>query len=229
MLFPRTSKWGIFLIMYAIISFHDEKYQPLADYTWVNNKIPYAERHGYHVEYEDVVDVRPHAGQMQKTNFIWRMLTDDRPFEWIWWTGCDLMITNWNIKIEDRVDNNYHLIITTDFNGFNADSILIRKSDLGRAFWKKIVDVVPTLHWHWEGEQKAIKDAYLYWHEIIKVVPQRQMNAYDYSTFSHPYPQNDFLGTYGGWCENDWVIQWPGIAFEKRMELAEKYSHLVVK
>jgi hypothetical protein len=31
----------------AILSLNDEKYQPLADITWTNNKKKYAEKHEY--------------------------------------------------------------------------------------------------------------------------------------------------------------------------------------
>ena len=33
--------------MYAVLSMNDEKYQPLADYTWVANKAEYCKLHGY--------------------------------------------------------------------------------------------------------------------------------------------------------------------------------------
>ena len=33
--------------MNALITIYDEKYKPLAELTWEQNKVPYAQRHGY--------------------------------------------------------------------------------------------------------------------------------------------------------------------------------------
>ena len=149
--------------------------------------------------------------------------------EWLWWTGCDLMITNFTTKIEDKIDNNYHMVIATDCNGFNADSILIRNSPESRAFWAMVGEVVPTLYWHWEGEQKVIKDTYPQYKDQIKVVPQREINAYNYDTYNGAYPSFDYLNTDGNWKSGDWVIQWPGLALDVRLKLAEYYSTQVIK
>lgn len=212
----------------AIISYHDATYQPLADITWDQNKIPYCQLHGYHCEFEPLEGVG-HVGQLQKVRFINRMLHDPAGYEWIWWTGCDLMITNFTTKIEDKVDEKYHMVIATDCNGFNADSILIRNSEESRAYWQMISDVLPSLHWHWEGEQKIIKDTYPNHKKKIKVVPQREINSYDYSIYGGHYQPYDYLGTDGNWQHGDWVIQWPGAKLEDRLLLAQKYTPLIIK
>lgn len=214
--------------MYAIISYHDQSYKPLADITWDQNKIPYCEQHGYYCEYEPLEGVG-HIGQLQKVRFINRMLNDPRNFEWIWWTGCDLMITNFTIKIEDKIDNNYHMVIATDCNGFNADSILIRNSPESKEYWNMISTMLPGIHWHWEGEQKLIKDTYPNQKKKIKVVPQREINSYDYRIYGGYYPSKDYLGTDGNWQQGDWVIQWPGVGLDVRLKLAEEYSKHIIK
>ena len=214
--------------MYAIITYHNSTYQALADITWTQNKIPYAERYGYHCEFESLEGLG-HVGQIQKVRFINRMLDDARNFEWIWWTGCDLMVTNFNIRIEDKIDNDYHMIIATDCNGVNADSILIRNSQTSKDYWRMIRDVLPDYSHHWEGEQRIIKDTYHIYNDIIKIVPQREINSYNYSVYKGIYPDKDFLGTDGNWQTGDWVIQWPGIGLDVRMELAHRYNQLVIK
>lgn len=214
--------------MYAIISFHDEGYQPLADITWFQNKKEYCERHGYAAVHE-ILTVHGHGGQMHKVDFINRMLHDPANYEWVWWTGCDLMITNMTTKMEDKVDDNYQMILATDCNGFNSDSILIKNSPESKEYWGMIRDVTATLHWHWEGEQKAIKDSYPNYKKQIKVVPQRDINSYDYNIYGDRYKPYDFLGTNGQWQHGDWVIQWPGIFLPERVKLAEYYSTLIVR
>lgn len=214
--------------MFAIISYHDQSYQPLADITWDNNKIPYCQQHGYYCEFEPLEGLG-HIGQLQKVRFINRMLHDSRNFEWIWWTGCDLMITNFLTKIEDKIDNDFHMVIATDCNGFNADSILIRNSEESKQYWKMVSDILPSLKDHWEGEQKIIKDTYPNHKKKIKVVPQREINSYDYRIYNGFYPSKDHLGTDGQWQPGDWVIQWPGAGLDARLQLAHRYSQLIVK
>ena len=96
-----------------------------------------------------------------------------------------------------------------------------------------IKEVTSGLYWHWEGEQKAIKDSYPNYKHHFKIVPQREINSYDYSIFpkyqGNWYPSIDHLGTDGNWQPGDWVIQWPGILLEHRVELAKHFSQLIVK
>jgi hypothetical protein len=213
--------------MYKIISYHDSSYQPLADITWDQNKIPYCALHGYQLAYEPLVGVG-HPGQLQKVAMINKEL-ENPELEWLWWTGCDLMITNFTIKIEDKIDNNYNMVIATDCNGFNADSILIRNNEESREYWKMISDVLPGLYWHWEGEQKIIKDTYPNHKKKIKVVPQRDINSYNYDTYGGRYQPIDHLGTDGTWHPGDWVIQWPGLDLDYRIKLAEYYTQQIVR
>jgi hypothetical protein len=213
--------------MYKIISYHDSSYQPLADITWNQNKIPYCEQHGYQLSYEPLEGVG-HPGQLQKVRMINQEL-ENPELEWLWWTGCDLMITNFATKIEDKIDNNYNMVIATDCNGFNADSILIRNNEESRAYWKMIAEVLPGLYWHWEGEQKIIKDTYPNHKKKIKVVPQRDINSYNYDTYNGAYPHFDYLNTDGNWQSGDWVIQWPGLTLDYRLKLAEHYSQQIIK
>jgi hypothetical protein len=211
--------------MHAIISYHDHSYQPLADRTWIQNKIPYCERHGYHYEFEPLEGINK-VGQLQKVRMINRMI-NTTDYEWLWWTGCDLMITNYNIRIEDRIDNNYHMVIASDCHGINADSILIRNSNESREYWKWISDTLPGYNW-WEGEQGLIKESVKQGSSLIKVVPQRDINAYQYNLYPTE-PNTDDLGTVGEWQEGDWAIQWPGLTLPPRIQLADYYATKVIK
>jgi hypothetical protein len=212
--------------MHRLISFHNDDYEPLAQVTWYNNKIPYCERHGYSHYFEKYVP--GNDGQIQKIAMILKQL-EDPEVEWVWWTGCDVLITNWNTRIEDKIDNNYHVIMSTDCNGFNADSILTRNSEESKQYWKHVLEITKTLSWHWEGEQKAIKDTYPEYSHLFKVVPQREMNAYNYAIWGGVYPSTDYLNTDGNWQQGDWVIHWPNQPLEKRLEHAAHYGPLIVK
>lgn len=216
--------------MYAIISHHNELYEPLAKFTWYENKISYAERHGYHCEMEKIPEGSNMPSiQRQKVAFINKMLNDPRNFEWVWWTGCDLIVTNFNVKIEDKIDNNYHMVVAVDCNGINADSILIQNNEAGRTYWKMVEEILPTLNGHWEGEQKVMKDSLPNNQEHIKLVPQRHMNSYDYTIWNGLYHYMDQLGTNGQWQHGDWVIHWPANSLQNRILFAQHFSKFIVK
>ena len=106
--------------MYALVELHDANYQPLADRTWIKNKLIYAELHGYKT-FCRTDNFIPDVGiGYQKIYYIKELLETNPDVEWFWWTGTDTMITNFGTRIEDRIDNRYHFITTVDVNGINA-------------------------------------------------------------------------------------------------------------
>ena len=151
--------------------------------------------------------------------------------DWLWWTGADLMVTNWTIKLEDIVDTNYHFIVASDFNGINADSFLIRGSDEGKSYLAMIANTLINYE-NWEGEQGIMKDTYeQYKNTVVKLVPQKLMNSYNYAVYRGRYPEPliDKLGTVGDWSIGDFVIQWPATDLNFRLRAFDYYSNLILK
>lgn len=238
--------------MYALITHHDAGYQRLADLTWDNNKVLYAKKHGYgyHARTDNFVTLNPN-GPMNGFEKIWiakQVLEDHPEYEWIWWTGTDSIITNFSTRIEDRVNNAYHFIVCVDINGINADSLLIRNSPEGLAFLDEILAQEPNTINHWDTEQRAIANL-LGWpgtgdkgfpppdqltvpdkyKNIVKVMPQRYMNSFNY----HLYPQyavpRDKLDFDGNWQLGDWLIHWPATPLDYRIELFNFYKEYIIK
>jgi mannan polymerase II complex MNN10 subunit len=110
-------------------------------------------------------------------------------FDWLFYSDADSLIMNDAIALEGLIDNNYDLIITTDFNGINAGQFLIRNSSWSRAFFSKAYAMTAFINHPW-WEQRAfleiLKDPKELKH--VKIVPQRTFNAY----FDN-YQQGDFL------------------------------------
>lgn len=217
---------------FKIVSYYTENYQPLVDKTWTNNKIPYCEKHNYLYENKLRVWKDSHHGQVDKIQIIKEELNSMPPDSWVWWTGADLMITNWTIRLEDIIDLNYHFIIASDFNGINADSFLIRNSKLGNEYLDMIANTLPSYKDNWEGEQAIMKDTYeRYKDTIVKLVPQRLINSYNYALYVNRYPPPliDKLGTIGDWKIGDFVIQWPATDLNFRLQAFNYYSQLIIK
>ena len=205
---------------------HDIGYASLGDLTWYKNKYKYCEKHGYAprvLVYKDA----PVAHGFMKMFHLRELLQEKH--EWVWATGCDSMITNMTVKLEDIVDKDYHLIIATDQNGLNADSFLIRNSEEGRYYIDHILSGIDTYRSHPWVEQQAMIDCFDKFKDITKVVPQRTFNSYNYDFYPHcPKPNLDKLGTDGNWQVGDFLIHWPGQSLERRIKHFERYSQSTI-
>lgn len=219
--------------MFIITSYYTPDYYPLVEKTWEQNKIPYCQKHGYQHELLRFRWNGMPEAQALKIKHLKNILDSTSEDTWIWWTGTDLMITNFLIRLEDVIDLNYHFIIASDFNGINADSMLIRNSALGREYLNLIDTMLPTIN-HWEGEQHAIKITHKDYPHIVKVVPQRMINSYEIDIYKNrqEYAGSnwlDDLGTDGNWQSGDFAIQWPACTLQHRLKLFEQYNKLVIR
>lgn len=234
-----------------MITHHDKGYQPLADLTWHENKEEYASIHGYGM-YARTEDFATANGQglmsgFEKIYIARDVLSENPDLEWIWWTGTDTMITNFSTKIEDRVDNNYHFIVCADNNGINADSLLLRNSPECLAFLDKILSLEQEVSTHWDTEQRAIgrllgfpgtgdpgwptgRDLVIQneYKNIVKLVPQRYMNSFNYKLYHYTDHRDKFLVN-GNWSFGDWLIHWPGCSLEARIQLYNHYKDQIVR
>lgn len=162
----------------TLVTVHNQKYQPLADFT-VENKKEYCSRHGYNIH---VVDDGGEADTGKKIDvtlkpplppdelpigwskiFIMKKVMEKYPeSKWIFNTDCDAMITNMTISIEDVVkkcgDESTHIIVPADCNGINCGNILIRNSPIGKAFLDVIIASEPLYRNWYLFENQCIQD-----------------------------------------------------------------------
>tara|TARA_X000000368_G_scaffold399904_1_gene371311 strand:- start:6 stop:773 length:768 start_codon:yes stop_codon:yes gene_type:complete len=164
--------------------------------------------------------------------------------EWIFNTDCDVMITNMTIKLEDIVnectkDANVHVIIPADCNGINCGNMFIKNSPIGKAFLDTIIAGLPLYREWYLFENQLIQDLCIgthlteqgvkaggtLWGRVIKVLPQRVFNSYDYKKIpllkDRPH-YNDILGQDGQWKKGDFIIQWPSTDLDYRIKEAEE-------
>jgi hypothetical protein len=74
-------------------------------------------------------------------------------------------------------------------------------------------------------EQQAVIDFYPKFQHLFKLIPQRQINSYDYAMYGTD--PTDLLGTSGQWVPGDFVIHWPGLPNEVRVQLAQQYQQYI--
>lgn len=229
--------------MYGLVSIHTENYFPLSDITWDNNKVPYAEKHGYELFYTN--DFYGKTIGYTKIHLVNSILKENPHIEWLWWTGTDTVITNTEIKIEHKIHDDYHFIMSVDFNNINCDSFLVRNSPEGREIMQSMVDSEEEYSKHWDSEQRAFSVIFglptLYepwtckpvpklnekYKDIVYIANQTYMNSYDYSVYHNDHPQSrtkkDVLGFNGEWKKGDWLIHFPGTTFEQKLSIAKQY------
>jgi hypothetical protein len=214
--------------MQALITIYDEKYKPLADLTWTKNKVEYAKQHGYEALAKTDQFVPDIKLGFQKIWWLKDLMVSRPDIEWFWWTGCDSMITNFDIEIEDRIDNDYHFIVASDCNGLNSDSFLIRNTPEGRGFIDHLQSIEPRLRDHKWEDQQAIIESVDQFKDIVKIVPQKDLNAYPTAVYNNQ-SHLDLFGNDGTWRPGDLLIHWPGLSLERRIWLANFYRDYIIQ
>ena len=206
----------------AIVSIFNDRHQDLAELTWYNNKVRYAEKHGYTARAK-TDNFSPEQVHFDKFVHILDTMKFDPGIDWVWWLDNDAMITNFDIQVEDLVDSDYHIIMPTDIAALNTGSFIVRNSTQGRAWLEFLLskkrEYRDDKKWF---EQQAVIDFYPKFQDLFKIVPQQWLNSYDYTMYN--VEGLDLLGQDGQWYPGDFVIHWPGLPNETRVLLAQQYQ-----
>lgn len=213
----------------AVATMHDSGMDYLYPYTWNQNGLEYCIQHNYPCSVMTETDIANPG--YAKIDLLIAICEENPEVEWIFWKDCDSLITNFSIKIEDIVDNDYHIMLTTFWNGLNVGMMIVRNSPEGLAYLKMILD---KQH-EYPNEQEVMIATYEQYKDIVKIVPQRTFNAACFSDGCHgadgrnPANHYDKLGTSGQWQPGDFAMHWPGQDPYLRIQLCKKYLPLVVK
>lgn len=209
----------------AIVSLFNERHVDLAQHTWYNNKVKYAEKHGYK-SIAKTDNFSPEQVHFDKFVHILDVMQTNPDIDWVWWLDNDAMITNFDIKAEDLVDNDYHIIMPTDIAALNTGSFIVRNSTQAREWLEflltKKAEYKNDKKWF---EQQAVIDFYPKFQELFKIIPQQWLNSYDYKMYN--VEGIDLLGQDGQWYPGDFVIHWPGLPNEVRIQLAQRYQEFI--
>lgn len=209
----------------AIVSLFNDRHKDLAELTWYNNKVEYASKHGYSA-IAKTDNFSPEQVHFDKFVHILQVLKDDPNIDWVWWLDNDAMITNFDIKVEDLVDPEYHIIMPTDIAALNTGSFIVRNSLQVREWLEfllsKKAEYKNDKKWF---EQQAVIDFYPKFQHLFKIIPQQWLNSYDYKMYN--VEGVDLLGQDGQWYPGDFVIHWPGLPNETRIQLAKQCQQYI--
>ena len=213
--------------MHAVASLHDANYSDLAALT-DQSKQEYCDRYGYQFHVLTEMKYSTITG-FNKIHYALDLFKQHPEIEWLLFSECDAMITNQTIKIEDRVDNDYHFIVPVDRLNLNSGNFLVRNSEQGRAYLQMIIDreeSYKTVEW---AEQQVIIDSIEEYQNIVKIVPQKYMNSYEPEIYDYCDARFDILGNSGAWEPGDWIVHWPGTYNPTRLQRANIHLPLILK
>lgn len=209
--------------MILLTSINQPNYQVLADKTWPN-KVEYCQRHGYesYLKNDNFYDAGLVLG-FEKIYYIKEILKTRPDIEWGWFLGCDAIITNFTRKIEEVIalSNGHSFIVGKDINGINMDSFLVKNDENGRWILEEVWNSRAFLNHTWCYEQQWFWNNAGHHEDKILVVPQRLFNSYQYDLYGMTHE--------GNWMAGDFVIHWPGLDLQQRLELFEKYNKMIMK
>ena len=204
----------------AIISMYNEVHQDLGKETWPN-KVAYADLHGYqsYVKTDGWTKTPIH---FEKLVHMLDVMDKNPELDWVWWLDNDAIITNYDRKVEDLLDDDAHVIITVDHASLNAGSFMVRNSQQGRGWLNHILSLESHYKDNRWPEQQPMTDTYISFKDIIKVLPQRSMNSYDYKMYG--VPGIDLTWQSGQWEPGDFVLHVPALPNPTRIAISKQLS-----
>jgi hypothetical protein len=208
--------------MYAVASLHDANYSDLAEIT-DSSKQKYCDTHGYQFHVLTEMKYSTITG-FNKIHFTLELFKQHPEIKWLLFSECDAMITNQSIRIEDKIDDDYHFIVPVDRLNINSGNFLARNSEKGRAYLQMIIDKeteYATVEW---AEQQVIIDSIEEFSDTVKIVPQKYMNSYEPQIYDYCDVRIDVLGNSGAWESGDWIVHWPGTYKPTRLERARYHT-----
>jgi len=207
-------------------------------------KKEYCDTNGYEffsIKDEDFkVFTKPYSSFMDwnKAFYVNDLLKARPDIEWVLISEADATITNMQVRMEDKIDNDYHVIIPVDRLTLNGGNWLLRNSPEGRAYIQHMVDVVEDyredqspegkLVDKW-GLQQVMIDTIDQNKDIVKIVEQRYMNSYEPEIYDYCDASRDCFGNDAAWQKGDWIIHWPGIRHNLRLERVARLEDMVTR
>jgi hypothetical protein len=209
-----------------LVSLYDDAYSELGEITWHQNKMKYAERWGL----DAVVKTRnfhrvPHLGFAKIALML--EVAERRVHDWLFWSGADTFITNFNVPLTDFLYPGKTLTIAHDASFLQSDSFVIRNNAIGRGYLARIMEAMPR-YLPWSHEQQAMIDLEDEYREHTQYVPQRFLNAYAYEELEIPEGPYDTFGYNGSWRKGDFLVHINKMPYPTRVAKAREYLEKTV-
>lgn len=196
----------------VVFTEYGSNYDAIADVT-----IPVMDEYCKHQGYGFAIKFLPEGGNeypYKKHEFIQTLFK--KGYDLAWYLDVDAMVTNFNYRIEEFIDEKHHLFITKDFNELNGGSLIIKNTDIG----KVMNNMILAEREKYDNEQNVINALMgsRAFSNFVKVLPHPSINSYRYDL----YPEcikcvgNKNLGDWEVGC---FVLHVPALPIWKRVEI----------
>lgn len=197
-------------------------YQELADIC-VPNLQEYCDKHGYELRN---INARNNDCWFRKHQFFNDVFESTKEDDIIFYCDVDTLITNHNIKIEQIVLNEPSVFITKDFNELNGGSIILRCDRTGRLINQYILSQKENF----QNEQNVYNSSEfkIRFGSSTCILQQNTINSYSYDL----YPEcREYIGRndLGDWANGDFLIHFPGLGINDRIELMKEFKEKIIK
>lgn len=210
----------------ALTTFATENYKPLANIT-IKAMSEYCVRHGYDLNINVIGnDERCH---FVKTKDARRLLDE---FDVVMGIEADCLLTNFTIKVEDFLDEENELYITTDLSNINFGVFIVKSSE----WTKQLFDWINMQQDKFGDEQEILEKN----RNILKtkVVPHPCFNSIPYSPYYAPdygkmfYKEGDEVyickEDEGHWVKGNFIMHLPGKNMNDRIEIFNNHLKDIV-
>lgn len=211
----------------ALLTFYSPHYQKVADLT-LPDKDAYCVKNSY----QHIVKIGPYRDEnlyyaIDRLIYLYDILfKEQNDIDAIWILNVQSLITNYNKKIEDLLDTKHDFYISPDVGGLNAGSFIVKKSDWLKLWLEEVIKLAPNVnHCHWEQTAISRLSGDDRFKEKIEILKQNDINSYNYPYYAPNWNEN----TPGHWKSGDLAISFPGISFERRLEIIPEWLQKVIK
>ena len=216
---------------FAVATFNLPNYSQLAEIT-DQSKLEYCNKHGYKFFALREAYYTPNLG-FNKIHYTLELFENYPDIEWLLFSECDAMVTNYNIKIGDCINDQHHFIVSVDRLTVNSGNFLARNSPEGRDFLNMVLAEPELYDPAAYNEQNVICDNTPEYAKkgILQVMPQKFMNSYECFLYGEVWPpiDKDVGGNPANWEPGDWIIHWPGMSLETRLHRAATMYHKIIR
>jgi len=223
---------------FCIINAHLPSYDAMAALTTYGNRTEYAKLHGYDLLVYKGPWTMPacHPVSWDRLRYM-REVVASGVYDWCYCCGVDTLHTNMTIGLERFTDEEHHMVVSSEWcSPIQADSFLVKSSESGIAYLDDILSMYSEYKDNPWVEQQAMIDSLPKHRSIVKLLPQRALNSYNYSLFLEMYSWEDrvrrgvdMFGNDGNWAPGDFLIHWPSLPLEVRIREINKTLPLVVR
>jgi hypothetical protein len=189
-----------------------------------NSKEEYCKVHGYDFYLKDKDFDYSKRINYERIDIFLEKINE---YDWIWYLDADCMIMNHTIKLENLIDNNYDIIMSSNplnkkIVEINNGSVLMKRSDWSINFLNHISSLEQYYSHPWVSQQAIID--YINITNVeeakkhIKIVHPRFFNSF----YHEWYPQENFkIG--------DFVLHAAGSSNDYRIKLLNEMKDYIIK